>query len=114
MNALDAVTGGETTIKNFNNQAREACASPNAEQPFMCLDLSFISILLEYGFGLKPYTELQVIIKSLCVSHICFISFFINEQFQLYKKINGHETSWALGCAWSILTRRRSSFSLKD
>ncbi len=65
MNTLDAVTGGVTTIKNFNNQAREACASPNAEQPFMCLDLSFISILLEYGFGLKPYTELQVIIKTI-------------------------------------------------
>jgi len=84
---IDAISGGETTIKNFYLQAREACASPNAEQPFMCLDLTFISVLLEHGFRLRPTTNLK-----------------------LYKKIDGHETSWALGCAFSIITRGRSSF----
>lgn len=85
---VDAITGGETTIKNFHNQAREACASPNTEQPFMCLDLTFISTLLEYGFGLRQQTVLQ-----------------------LYKKIDGHEISWALGCAYNLLTSGRATFA---
>ncbi|XP_063701256.1 ectonucleoside triphosphate diphosphohydrolase 5 [Culicoides brevitarsis] len=85
---VDAIAGGETTIKNFHNQAREACASPNTEQPFMCLDLTFISTLLEYGFGLRQQTVLQ-----------------------LYKKIDGHEISWALGCAYNLLTSGRATFA---
>lgn len=52
--------GGQTTVKNFYLQAREACASPNAEQPFMCFDLTFISVLLEYGLGLRPSTTVRV------------------------------------------------------
>uniref|UniRef100_A0A336M055 CSON009347 protein n=1 Tax=Culicoides sonorensis TaxID=179676 RepID=A0A336M055_CULSO len=85
---VDAITGGETTIKNFHNQAREACASPNTEQPFMCLDLTFITTLLEYGFGLRQQTVLQ-----------------------LYKKLDGHEISWALGCAYNLLTSGRATFA---
>lgn len=29
--------------------------------------------------------------------------------FQLYKKIDGHEISWALGAAYNILTSNKSS-----
>lgn len=83
---VDPYQGGETTVANFIARSREVCADPNAEQPFMCVDLIFISVLLEDGYGLKPKTPLK-----------------------LYKKIDGHEISWALGCAYSILTSNKSS-----
>lgn len=50
----------------------------------MCLDLTFISIILESGYDLKP-----------------------NTQIKLYKKVNNHEISWALGCAYNILTKQQ-------
>lgn len=44
----------------FLINAISACHEANADQPFMCLDLSFIWILLEKGFGLNPQTRLYV------------------------------------------------------
>jgi len=64
----------------FLKQAMEICDYPNTDQPFMCLDLTFIYVLLRDGFGLEPSTKLH-----------------------LYKKINGHELSWALGAAFNVL-----------
>jgi ectonucleoside triphosphate diphosphohydrolase 5/6 len=46
----------------------------------MCLDLTFIWVLLEKGFGLRGDTKIF-----------------------LYKKIDGHEISWALGAAYNLL-----------
>ncbi|XP_055595951.1 ectonucleoside triphosphate diphosphohydrolase 5 isoform X2 [Uranotaenia lowii] len=82
----DPIQGGETTVGNFITRSREVCAEANTDQPFMCIDLTFISVLLEEGYGLKPKTPLK-----------------------LYKKIDGHEISWALGCAYNILTSRKNS-----
>uniref|UniRef100_A0A182IMJ0 Ectonucleoside triphosphate diphosphohydrolase 5 n=1 Tax=Anopheles atroparvus TaxID=41427 RepID=A0A182IMJ0_ANOAO len=83
---VEPMLGGETTVGHFVTQSREVCANPNADQPFMCVDLVFISILLEEGYGLKAKTPLK-----------------------LYKKIDGHEISWALGCAYNILTSRENA-----
>jgi hypothetical protein len=41
-----------------------ACAEPNADQPFMCLDLTFIWVLLEKGFGLRGDTKIFVSQRS--------------------------------------------------
>lgn len=83
---VDPFKGGETTVHDFIIRSREVCQEANVEQPFMCVDLTFISILLEEGYGLKPKTPLK-----------------------LYKKIDGHEISWALGCAYNILSSNKSS-----
>ncbi|XP_029708529.1 ectonucleoside triphosphate diphosphohydrolase 5 isoform X1 [Aedes albopictus] len=83
---VDPFQGGETTVGQFITRSREVCADANTDQPFMCVDLTFIAVLLEEGYGLKPKTPLK-----------------------LYKKIDGHEISWALGCAYSILTSNKSS-----
>ncbi|XP_033209894.1 ectonucleoside triphosphate diphosphohydrolase 5 isoform X2 [Belonocnema kinseyi] len=77
---IDPFTGGEVTVDSFYKAALETCEYANTEQPFMCLDLTFIYSLLRNGFGLEPTTKLY-----------------------LYKKITGHELSWALGSAFSVL-----------
>jgi len=87
---VDPFQGGEITVAEFTKKAREVCATPNADQPFMCLDLVFISVLLQDGYGLKPQSNIK-----------------------LYKKIRGHEVSWALGCFFQnyndLQKKKRSS-----
>ncbi|XP_017858878.1 PREDICTED: ectonucleoside triphosphate diphosphohydrolase 5 isoform X1 [Drosophila arizonae] len=78
---VDPTAGGETTVEAYRKKAQEICAIPNDEQPFMCFDLTFISVLLREGFGLND-----------------------GKKIKLYKKIDGHEISWALGCAYNVLT----------
>lgn len=78
---VDPFAGGEISVEDYRNKAREVCAIANTEQPFMCIDLSFISVLLREGFGLTDKKKIK-----------------------LYKKIDGHEISWALGCAYNVLT----------
>ncbi|CAL1683911.1 unnamed protein product [Lasius platythorax] len=77
---IDPFLGGYVELNVFLKQAMEICDYPNTDQPFMCLDLTFIYVLLKDGFGLEPSTRLY-----------------------LYKKINGHELSWALGAAFNVL-----------
>ncbi|XP_014480652.1 PREDICTED: ectonucleoside triphosphate diphosphohydrolase 5 isoform X2 [Dinoponera quadriceps] len=77
---IDPFLGGVVQLGAFLKQAMETCDYPNTDQPFMCLDLTFIYVLLRNGFGLEPSTKLY-----------------------LYKKINGHELSWALGAAFNVL-----------
>ncbi|XP_045479496.1 ectonucleoside triphosphate diphosphohydrolase 5 isoform X2 [Harmonia axyridis] len=80
---IDPLNGGKIELQDFKNAATEACKTPNADQPFMCLDLSFIWILLEDGLGLRLETPIN-----------------------LFKKIDGHEISWALGAAYDLLRGR--------
>ncbi|KAJ6649867.1 Nucleoside diphosphate phosphatase ENTPD5 [Pseudolycoriella hygida] len=77
---------GDITVADFYKTAKEICAIPNTDQPFMCLDVSYMALLLEEGYGLKPQTKIK-----------------------LFKKIQGHEISWALGCAYNILTRLKAT-----
>ncbi|KAG5899973.1 hypothetical protein JTB14_034543 [Gonioctena quinquepunctata] len=79
---IDESTGGHIRVKDFKRAAEASCHEANAEQPFMCLDLTFIWVLLEQGFGLQENTNIN-----------------------LFKKINGHEISWALGAAYDLLRR---------
>lgn len=45
-----------------------ACHEANTEQPFMCLDLTFIWALLEKGFGLNE--NARVYVSTLFFVHI--------------------------------------------
>ena len=58
---VDPYEGGEILVADFIKKGREVCANANTEQPFMCLDLVFISVLLEDGYGLQPKTPIKVI-----------------------------------------------------
>lgn len=63
----DPFQGGETTVGHFITRSREVCADANTDQPFMCVDLTFIAVLLEEGYGLKPKTPLKVSIHG-CIA----------------------------------------------
>lgn len=41
-------------------KAKEICAIANVDQKFMCVDLVYISVLLQDGYQLKPETKLKV------------------------------------------------------
>lgn len=77
---VDSNDGGIVTIKQLFKTAQEVCKVPNPDQAFACLDMTYISALLHHGFGLNLDTKLQ-----------------------LKKKIDGYETSWALGAAFHVL-----------
>lgn len=71
---------GVVEVQDFINAAKVACHDPS--QPFLCVDLTFISSLLHHGYRLSADAKLG-----------------------LYKNINGHETSWALGAAFALLEK---------
>lgn len=77
---IDPFVGGTVTVQQFHKTAETVCHTPNVDQPFMCLDLLFITILFEDGYGLLPETEIKLV-----------------------KQIDGHEVSWSLGAAFHIL-----------
>ena len=63
---VDPFLGGEIVVADFTKKSREVCANANTDQPFMCLDLVFISVLLQDGYGLKPQTKIKVRDYDLC------------------------------------------------
>jgi ectonucleoside triphosphate diphosphohydrolase 5/6 len=67
-------------VQDFLDAAKVACDS--SEHPFLCVDLTFISGLLHHGYKLSADAKLG-----------------------LYKEINGHSTSWALGAAFALLEK---------
>lgn len=83
---IDFDTGGQVKVEDFKKAATKSCHRANVDQPFMCLDLTFIWLLLEQGFGLGLDTNIY-----------------------LYKKIKGHEISWALGAAYNVLQQSKTT-----
>lgn len=81
--AVDAgiLNWGESAVvqvQDFLNAAEKACT--NSDEPFLCVDLTYISGLLHHGYKLTADAKLG-----------------------LYKQINGYTTSWALGAAFALL-----------
>lgn len=75
----DPFEGGEVAVGSIVAMAKEVCATANTDQPFMCLDLTYIAVLLKDGYGLNMKTN----IKVSHTHHIDRISF-------LYRK-HSHE-----------------------
>lgn len=48
------------TVGQFLEKAKEVCATADVDQPFMCLDLAYISTLLTDGYGLDTTTKIDV------------------------------------------------------
>ena len=69
---------GTTTVNDYKKAAQKACSNESSE--FACADLTFLYVLLNQGYGLPD-----------------------SKQIQIYKKINGHEASWALGVGYQMI-----------
>jgi ectonucleoside triphosphate diphosphohydrolase 5/6 len=63
-----------------SNRPQACTVGSHDSSGFQCVDLTYIVTLLVDGYGLPATKELH-----------------------LFKKINGHEASWALGVAYSIV-----------
>ncbi|XP_060789392.1 ectonucleoside triphosphate diphosphohydrolase 6 [Neoarius graeffei] len=76
---IEEKTGGSLRLRNYVDGAKTACKNMEAgagENPFLCLDLIYISVLLqELGFPL-------------------------DKELKLARKIHDVETSWALGATF--------------
>lgn len=77
---LEKGESGVVEVQDFLDAAKRACDNP--QHPFLCVDVTFIANLLHHGYRLAA-----------------------NAKLGLYKIINGHETSWALGAAFSLLEK---------
>ena len=74
---------GLLSVQDYIDAASKACNDDTAEadnNPFACVDLTFIAGLLHHGYHLAPQAKLGV-----------------------YKEIDGRQVSWALGAAFNML-----------
>ena len=73
---------GVVRVEQYLEAADKACSGGGGAgaSPFLCLDLTFIAGLLHHGYRLEAAAKLG-----------------------LYKQIDGHQTSWALGAAFHLL-----------
>uniref|UniRef100_A0A3Q0RFC8 nucleoside diphosphate phosphatase n=1 Tax=Amphilophus citrinellus TaxID=61819 RepID=A0A3Q0RFC8_AMPCI len=79
---IDGSRGGTVEVRDFKKRAKEVCnkmTKYGAINPFLCMDLTYITCLLKEGFGFKDSTVLH-----------------------LAKKVNNVETSWALGATFDF------------
>ncbi|XP_074852910.1 nucleoside diphosphate phosphatase ENTPD5 isoform X2 [Carettochelys insculpta] len=80
---IDYEKGGILEVRDFERKAKEVCDNLDrytSASPFLCMDLTYITVLLKEGFGFEDNTLLQ-----------------------LAKKVNNIETSWALGATFHLL-----------
>ncbi|XP_076834246.1 ectonucleoside triphosphate diphosphohydrolase 5 [Brachyhypopomus gauderio] len=78
---IDGSRGGVVEVRDFKKRAKEVCNKMTKYRPispFLCMDMTYITVLLKEGFGFKDSTVLQ-----------------------LTKKVNNVETSWALGATFN-------------
>lgn len=55
-----AESGGVATVGQFQEKAKQFCDQATEHEPFMCLDLVYISTLLTDGFGLSVNKKIHV------------------------------------------------------
>lgn len=48
------------TLEEISDKAQSVCATANVDQPFMCLDLVYITALLQDGYDLRSTTKIKV------------------------------------------------------
>ncbi|XP_073948615.1 ectonucleoside triphosphate diphosphohydrolase NTPase isoform X3 [Choristoneura fumiferana] len=80
---IDVMKGGTVPISAYSHAANTACHSSNVEQPWACVDLTYVLALLHHAYKMSKETPIS-----------------------LFKKVNGHEVSWALGLAYTSVMNR--------
>ncbi|CAG9559313.1 unnamed protein product [Danaus chrysippus] len=80
---IDVMRGGTVSVSQYRASALRACSASNVDQPWACIDLVYVVTLLQEVYKIKD-----------------------TEPISLFKKINGHEVSWALGLAYTTVMNR--------
>ena len=82
MKLIDADKGGTITVQQYINAAATACSEKefDDENPFLCMDVVLLATFLEDGYGFDKTMKLMTT-----------------------NSIDGKETSWSLGAAFSLL-----------
>ncbi|CAH4027984.1 unnamed protein product [Pieris brassicae] len=80
---IDVMTGGQVSVSAYRSAARRACSASNVEQPWACIDLVYMVALLHDAYKIRD-----------------------EEPISLFKKVNGHEVSWALGLAYTTVMNK--------
>ncbi|KAJ8713119.1 hypothetical protein PYW08_008423 [Mythimna loreyi] len=80
---IDVMSGGTVSVEGYRAAAVGACSSSNVDQPWACIDLVYIVTLLQDAYKIEN-----------------------NKPISLFKKVNGHEVSWALGLAYTTVMNR--------
>lgn len=84
LQVIDGKKGGTIRVSDYSQAAQRVCSGPSdLQNPFLCLDLVYISVLLQ-ELGFPP-----------------------NKQLRLARTINQVETSWALGATFQHLEALR-------
>lgn len=74
--------GGNVTVGNFLEAARNVCSNHLKDQPYLCMDLTYIYSILHDGYTLP-----------------------LEKNIQLAKKVKGFEVSWALGAMFDLFAK---------
>ncbi|XP_034827549.1 nucleoside diphosphate phosphatase ENTPD5 isoform X1 [Maniola hyperantus] len=77
---IDVMKGGTVSVAQYRASAIKACSASNVDQPWACVDLVYVVTLLQDAYKIRD-----------------------NERISLFKKVNGHEVSWALGLAYTTV-----------
>ncbi|XP_053730742.1 ectonucleoside triphosphate diphosphohydrolase 6 isoform X2 [Synchiropus splendidus] len=111
LGAIEAPSAGVVTVAQYSHAAERVCADsypgPLNRGPFLCLDLLYISVLLQ-ELGFPPHKQLKVTTwttireESRHDLNECLV-------LQLARTINHMETSWALGATVHYLQYLRSN-----
>ncbi|XP_064074445.1 ectonucleoside triphosphate diphosphohydrolase 5 isoform X2 [Vanessa tameamea] len=83
---IDVMRGGAVSAAQYRAAALRACSASNVEQPWACVDLVYVHTLLQDVFKIRDA-----------------------EPVSLFKKVNGHEVSWALGLAYTSIMNKMAS-----
>ncbi|PZC82581.1 hypothetical protein B5X24_HaOG210024 [Helicoverpa armigera] len=80
---IDVMSGGEVSVSEYRGAALRACSAANVDQPYACIDLVYIVTLLQDAYKIED-----------------------NKPISLFKKVHGHEVSWALGLAYTTVMNK--------
>ncbi|XP_039751888.1 ectonucleoside triphosphate diphosphohydrolase 5 isoform X2 [Pararge aegeria] len=80
---IDVMKGGTVSVSQYRASAIKACSASNVDQPWACVDLVYVVTLLQDAYKIRD-----------------------NERISLFKKVDGHEVSWALGLAYTTVMNR--------
>ncbi|XP_030029498.1 ectonucleoside triphosphate diphosphohydrolase 5 isoform X3 [Manduca sexta] len=83
---IDVMQGGTVSAGAYRAAAARACSASNVEQPWACADLVYAVTLLSDGYKIPD-----------------------NQPISLFKKVNGHEVSWALGLAYTTMMNKMAA-----